>query len=255
MSLFYRKYGNGEPIVFLHGLLGMSDHWVSIAKAFEKDYTVYIPDLRNHGRSFHSETFNYSVMCDDLKEMFDENNIAEAFIVGHSMGGKLAMLFTDTYPEAVKKFVIADMGIKEYSSKPFEEFLKKINCIEIKHLKNRQQAENILSEMKFEKGFVQLIIKNISFDSNGTAFWKFDLNSIRLNLKEIHKKIEFRNIISQSALFIYGGQSNFIRSADIPEIKKHFSNVNFFKMGNASHWLHADDPETIIREIKTFLKS
>lgn len=240
-------------MVFLHGLLGMSDHWVSIARTFEKDHTVYIPDLRNHGRSFHSGTFNYTVMCDDLKELFDENNIAEAVIVGHSMGGKLAMQFTDTYPGQVKKVVVADMGIKEYSSKSFEELLEKTDSIDLNSLKNRQQVENMITGMKFEKGFAQLLLKNIFLDK-GKVSWKFNLISIRENLKGIHKSIEFKNSITQPALFIYGGQSDFIRSSDIPEIKKHFSDVNFFKIENASHWLHVDDPATFIREIKTFLK-
>jgi len=255
MSLFFRKYGNGAPMVFLHGLLGMSDHWVNIARALEKDYTIYIPDLRNHGRSFHSGTFNFKVMCDDLKELFDKNSIREAIIVGHSMGGKLTMQFTDTFPYAVKKLIVADMGIKEYSSKLFGELLEKIQSIDLKSMKNRQHSENVLTGVRFEKGFTQLLLKNISFDAKGIAYWKFDLNAIRINLKEIHKKIEFKNIINQPTLFIYGGQSDFIKNIDIPEIKTQFLNVNFVKIESASHWLHADDPITFVREITTFLRS
>jgi len=255
MNLFFRKYGSGNPLVFLHGLLGMSDHWVSIARDFETDYTVYIPDLRNHGRSPHSETFNYKVMCDDLNEMFEQNNITEAAIIGHSMGGKLAMQFTDAFPDSVKQLVVADIGIKEYPSKPFEELLDRVNSMNINFLKNRRQAENILAGMKFEKGFATLLLKNIIFDAKGTVCWKFDLNTIRMNLKEIHRSVHFKKILAQPTLFIYGGQSDFIGNVDVLEIKRNFFNIDFVKMEHATHWLHVDDPTTFITEIKAFLKT
>ena len=116
MKLFSRIYGNGQPLIIIHGLFGMSDNWNTLGERFAKYCNVHIIDLRNHGRSPYSEDFNYDVMCDDVLEYIEYKNIKKPILLGHSLGGKVAMKFTFTYPDKVEKLIVADISPRRYNT-------------------------------------------------------------------------------------------------------------------------------------------
>ncbi len=123
MKLFYRKYGEGKPLIITHGLFGMSDNWIPVAKKLAEHFKVYLPDMRNHGRSPHSEIHTYKAMSNDLFEFIEDKNIEKAIFVGHSMGGKTVLQFAEKFPERVKKMIIIDISPAEYI--PSDEFFKR----------------------------------------------------------------------------------------------------------------------------------
>jgi esterase len=122
MELFYRYYGNGQPFIVLHGVFGVSDNWVSFARRMASDFEIFILDQRNHGRSPHHPVHNYFAMCDDLKEFIDRQQIRNPIILGHSMGGKVAMLFALKNPEIPKALIIADVSLRSYHKRQITEF-------------------------------------------------------------------------------------------------------------------------------------
>jgi esterase len=113
--LYSKIEGEGKALLILHGFLGMSDNWKTIGLQFATDgFQVHLLDLRNHGKSFHSEVFNYGIMAQDVYEYCQANNLEKVSILGHSMGGKIAMLFSTMHPEMVEKLIVADIGPKFY---------------------------------------------------------------------------------------------------------------------------------------------
>ena len=114
MKLFCREYGAGPPLIFIHGFLGMSDNWITIAKAFSETHKVYLPDMRNHGQSPHSNEHNYTVMSSDIKEFMSDHKITKATFIGHSMGGKLVMNFAGTFPDLIESIIIIDISPRSY---------------------------------------------------------------------------------------------------------------------------------------------
>src|ERR1700740_3726323 len=117
MKLAYREFGQGQPLIILHGLFGQSDNWTTLAKQFaEKGLHVFTLDLRNHGLSPHSEVWNYEVMADDLKEFINEHQLKDPILLGHSMGGKVVMFFELKYPGIAKKIIAADIAPRAYGS-------------------------------------------------------------------------------------------------------------------------------------------
>ncbi|NTW32745.1 MAG: alpha/beta fold hydrolase, partial [Bacteroidetes bacterium] len=152
MKLFHRQYGNGKPVVILHGLFGMSDNWVTIGKKLaEHNYSVFIPDQRNHGNSPHSSKFNFNLLCKDLKEFLEQNQIEKPLIIGHSMGGKVAMLFALNYPENVEKLIVVDMGVKKYPV-PNEILIDALFAKSLGNFKSRKEIEDYLTEKIHDLG-------------------------------------------------------------------------------------------------------
>ena len=117
MKLFHRKYGEGQPLIILHGLFGISDNWVTIGRRLADKFEVYILDQRNHGQSPHSDVFNYYAMVEDLYEFIENHQLFNPIIIGHSMGGKVAMNFALEHPSKVSKLIIVDMSVRKYSAR------------------------------------------------------------------------------------------------------------------------------------------
>ena len=167
MMLFYRKYGDpkNEPIVVLHGVLGLSDNWDNFGKRFaELGFYVIVPDMRNHGQSPHYETFNYKVMARDVKKVLDYEHITRCYVVGHSMGGKIAMMLAFENPQLVERLEVLDISPRKFDH-PLQhlEFLVAMGNVDLKHVKRRSDVEEQLEKYHFEKRIVLFLLKNLSF--------------------------------------------------------------------------------------------
>ena len=139
--LYSKIEGSGKPLIILHGFLGMSDNWKTLGFQYvTQGFQVHLLDLRNHGRSFHSNEFNYEVMVQDLLDYCRQNNLLKVYIIGHSMGGKVAMFFANAFPEIVEKLVVVDIGPKYY--KPHhQEILAGLNAVDFSNQPTRQDVE------------------------------------------------------------------------------------------------------------------
>ena len=266
MKLFYRKFGEGPPLIILHGLYGSSDNWVSIAKKISDSFTVYLPDQRNHGQSPHSDTHDYNSMRDDLYEMAGELRIKKFFLAGHSMGGKTATAFAAKWPEMIYGLLIADISpfAKEDTRKPVYNqhlrILKTILSIDLSQVLSRSDAEAMLAEKissEKERGF---ILKNLQRNAGGNFTWKLNALSLLNNLDKIMAGIELKTEFTESvtgfpAIFLKGGNSDYLEAQDIACIRKIFPAAEFTVIQGAGHWIHADKPDEVIKYLRKLLEA
>jgi len=254
MQLYFKKYGSdGNPIIILHGLFGMSDNWHNIARSLSEQNVVYTIDLRNHGQSPHALVMNFSVMADDIWEVMRAENLQSATFIGHSMGGKVAMTFCNKYPEKTKTLIVVDIAPKEYTPghQKYFDAMKLINF----SASTRKEIEEQLSESIPERGEMLFLLKNLYRKDNGNFALKLNLDAIEKSYSEITKAIDFSTVLITPAFFIRGEYSNYISTEDEVEIKKHYSNVSFITVPVSGHWVHADNPLYFIDIITEFINS
>ena len=160
MKLHYKKLGEGDPIIIIHGLFGSADNWGTIGKKFAENNTVFLVDLRNHGRSPHDPTMNYEVMAKDILELIQDENIIDPVLLGHSMGGKAALFFSENHPNILKKLIVADIGIKSYPMHHYQ-IIKGLKNIDLSIIQRRSEALESLHEYVKEVGIQQFLLKNL----------------------------------------------------------------------------------------------
>lgn len=264
MKLFYREYGNNGPtLVIIHGLYGASDNWVSIARQLEKDYHVYLIDQRNHGQSPHSASHTYEDMASDLLEFFTTHHITKAHVVGHSMGGKTAMAFALKHSERIDKLVILDIAPKSYAS--FSNYAKITNNhlqiiqamadVDFNAVSIRQDIDQQLAQQLPEKHLRQFLLKNVDRRKDGTYHWRINLSALQNNLEQI------MDGLSESAyspttiptIFIRGDRSGYVMDEDMLLARQFFPGAELVTIPNAGHWLHAEQPELLIKTLAYFL--
>jgi pimeloyl-ACP methyl ester carboxylesterase len=260
MKLHRIKAGNisSHALILLHGFLGMSDHWLPFAKQWAQYFYVIVPDLRNHGQSPHSNVFTYEAMVEDILELMEEENLKTATLLGHSMGGKVAMLTALNYPERVKSLVVVDIAPlaykKTYSRQ--EDLLKKIATLDLTHFRTRKEIEEaLIAKDANENRYIQLIIKNISRRSDGMFTWKFNLPVLLDSMDEIIGFPESNTSVSMPALFLKGKLSNYIEPDHEEVIKQLFPKAQIEVVKNAGHWVHVDSPAEFYERATVFLTS
>lgn len=254
MILNYRRFGNeGPSLIILHGLLGLSDNWVSIAKIFSKRYRVYIPDLRNHGNSFHSDEFGYTSMSCDIDQLINANEIENPIIMGHSMGGKLAMIYALNNPEMIRKLIIVDISPVLYAANKNFGYLKIMQELDFSLMQNREDIVVYLNARMDDPRLVLHLLKNVRSISNGQFAWKPNLSNIINNLDGILDFPNFSNSFTNPSLFIVGKESEYVHHDHEKIIKRLFPKSIIQRIDNAGHWVHADNPAAFIRTVETFL--
>jgi pimeloyl-ACP methyl ester carboxylesterase len=254
MNLNFIKSGSGPTLIILHGLFGMLDNWKTIAKGLEMSFTVYLVDQRNHGKSPHTPEHSYQLMALDLKEFMQQQNISDAIIMGHSMGGKTAMQFALTYPEMVNRLIVVDMGIKRYES-GHDHVFDAIHAVDLNKVHSRNDAEKMLIEFIPTAGTRQFILKNLTRNPNGTYQWKFNPEALTNNFEsEILASIKTKNAFNKPTLFIRGERSQYILNEDWDSIQKIFPNAELITITEAGHWAHADQPEKLLEAVTRFLE-
>jgi pimeloyl-ACP methyl ester carboxylesterase len=252
MILFSRTYGeNGPVIVILHGLFGQSDNWAGIARKLSDNYRIYTLDLRNHGESDHSEEFDYEVMADDVIETLDAAFLEGVHLLGHSMGGKVAMVVAQKRPILLKSLLVADIAPKPY--KPHhQEILAGLNALNPVEISSRTEAEEALKKQIPDFGTRQFLLKNLGRKEDNSFEWKFNLKTITEKIAEIGKATD--GVESDvPALFYKGEKSNYIKEEDFENIHLLFPNAEFKTMKGAGHWLHAEYPNEMIKTIEEWV--
>jgi esterase len=253
MQLFSRSYGQGAPIVILHGLFGFSDNWQTVAKALSDQYTIIAVDQRNHGKSPHAPTHTYPDLAQDLHNFLHENWIFQSVIIGHSMGGKAAMQFALDYPDMVQKLVVIDIAPGASKTRQDDVF-EALNGIGLDGLTDRKLVENHLMDSLKEPGTVQFLLKNLTRDAEGALEWKVNLPVLTTAHEDILAPVSGGQFEGPT-LFVRGERSGYITDIDTPEIKTHFPNSEVITIPNAGHWVHADQPKALIETLEAFLSS
>ncbi len=256
MRLFFRKSGSGRPLIILHGLFGLGDNWATLSKKWSEFFTVYAVDLRNHGQSPRSEEWNYSLMAEDVFELIRGEHLEEVSILGHSMGGKVAMRLALDHPQVISKLIVSDIAPREYPIHNLD-VIHALEEVDLNMITSRKDAEQILAKKLTDSSTLQFLLKNlywkeISADEKKLA-WRFNLEVISKKLHEVNASTIPAGVCETETLFIRGSKSNYITNDDEREIHARFSNSSIVTIQDAGHWVHADKPEEMFEEVKKFI--
>jgi esterase len=252
--LYSKIEGSGMPLLIIHGFLGMSDNWKTLGTQFVADgFQVHLLDLRNHGRSFHSDEFSYENMVQDVFDYCQANGLERIDVIGHSMGGKTAMLLATTYPNLVDKVVVADIGPKFYAPH-HQDILAGLNAVDFSTKPSRNEVEEIMKNYIPDFGTRQFLMKSLFWQEPGQLAFRFNLKVFNEKIDEIGKSLASGLVFEKPMLFIRGGNSNYILDSDLEEIKEHFPLSTLVTIPNVGHWLHAENPKMFYEFVSGFLK-
>ena len=252
--LYSKIEGQGKPLLILHGFMGMSDNWKTLGTQYAQEgFQVHLLDLRNHGRSFHSDIFNYEVMCQDVVDYCRENNLENIDCIGHSMGGKVAMLLATQIPNLVHKLIVADIGPKFYPQH-HQTILEGLNAVDFSLKPSRSEVEEIISQFIPDFGTRQFLLKSLYWDEPGQLAFRFNLAVFNIQIEQIGTALPDNAIFEKPTLFIRGGNSSYILDSDFEEIKQHFPLAVINTIANVGHWLHAEKPQEFFELSINFLK-
>lgn len=252
MKLFFREIGEGRPMIIVHGLFGVSDNWLTMAKRLGRFRKLFILDLRNHGQSPRSNTFDYQSMVADLEEFIREHDISKPDLLGHSLGGKIVMNFAARHSEAMDKLIVVDIAPKYYKIH-HDVILEGLKAIEIDKIGSRSEADEVLAEFVENLGVRQFLLKNLKRNDEGFE-WKMNLEVIYNKIVNVGAGLDKKIVVENPTLFIRGGRSRYILDEDFPGIFQQFPNATIETIENASHWVHAEHPEAMCKLIENFLK-
>ncbi|NER12583.1 alpha/beta fold hydrolase [Leptobacterium flavescens] len=253
--LHSRIVGEGTPLLILHGFLGMSDNWKTLANYYAKEnIQVHLIDQRNHGRSFHSDEFSYELTAEDLLHYCNHHQLNNVNIIGHSMGGKTAMLFAVRNPEKVARLLVADIAPRYYPVH-HQTILQGLNAINFNEVKSRGAADEVLSKYIPEIGVRQFLLKNLYWKSKEELAYRFNLPALTKNIENIGVALPEGSNFEGPTLFLRGSKSDYISDEDLHLIKEHFPQADLDDIENAGHWLHAENPKQFFERSLRFLQA
>lgn len=255
MDILYSNIiGKGTPILILHGFLGMSDNWKSMGTKYaEEGFEVHLIDQRNHGRSFHSDIFNYDALVADVRRYMEHHSIRGAIVLGHSMGGKTAMLLACKHADRVSKLLVADIAPKFYPPH-HQDIIDALNTINIRSIHSRKEAEEQLSKHLRNSAVRQFLLKNLYWADKEVLDFRFNLEVLSQKMEEVGENIGILDSYNGPVLFLRGDRSEYISDSDLPEIKRHFPKAELITIENAGHWLHAENPLQFFEKSISFIK-
>lgn len=251
MKLYYEVFGDeaAAPLIILHGFLASSRNWRSVAKALANSYRVYVLDQRNHGASPQVEVMDYPAMAEDVVRFMDQLCLSSAHIVGHSMGGKVAMWLALHDPERIRGLIVVDIAPVAYRHS-FTPVIHALQQLPLDQLSNRKQAEEHLAPAIPDLGFRQFLLQNLLL-RDGRYYWRINLDIVRQTAHHIVgfpqpqvDRFEF------PALFVAGEHSNYVNSEVVLEW---FPKAKIAVIPQTGHWLYVEAPDTFCRLVNEWL--
>lgn len=263
-KLYYRKLGTGEPLVILHGLYGSSDNWMSIAKALEEHFTIYMIDIRNHGKSEHLPSHTFDDMSNDLSHFLKELQIEKTNLLGHSMGGKLALYFALQHPEMINHLIMADIVPRNYRDSPAKsnqadqhrEILEGLLSVDLQKYKTRKEVDQYLQDKITNEALRDFLLKNLKTNTTeGRLEWKLNLQILLDSLGGLMSSVNYADLEKMETIpplditLIRGLRSGYVAEEDVVKVKNIFPSLRLFNIPDAGHWLHAQQPALVIDAI------
>ncbi|MCB0638655.1 MAG: alpha/beta fold hydrolase [Lewinella sp.] len=252
MELNYRIFGQGPPLLILHGLFGTLDNWITLGKRWADHYTVVLIDLRNHGRSPHTDQHDYPGMAEDLREFMEHKWMYKASILGHSMGGKTAMQFALEHPDMVEKLVVVDIAPKTYPG-GHELIFETLLALDLKTMDYREEADDLIKARIDDLGVRQFLLKNLSRVRGGGFRWKMNLPVLWAHYQDILGAIDGDEPFAGPTLFVRGDRSSYVLDEDLPLIQSLFPAADLVTIPDAGHWVHAEQPDELYEVVTRFL--
>jgi pimeloyl-ACP methyl ester carboxylesterase len=255
MKLHSKIIGKGKPLIILHGFLGMGDNWKTLANAYAKEgFEVHLVDQRNHGRSPHDSAFSYELMGKDLKDYLEDKSLEKVSIIGHSMGGKVAMRFATLHPESLIKLIIVDIAPKYYPQH-HQQILEGLTRISEAKLTSRSDADELLAKSISLKAIRQFLLKNLYWKTQDEISLRLNLQALKDNIEEVGKGLPRNSTYQGETLFLRGGNSDYIQEEDEKEIAFHFENSEIKVIKNSGHWVHAEKRDDFLQVSLEFLRT
>ncbi|HLT86134.1 MAG TPA: alpha/beta fold hydrolase [Sphingobacterium sp.] len=250
-----RIYGEdkpGTPLLVMHGLFGMSDNWGSFGREFGEKTPIHLIDLRNHGHSFHDDDMSLSAMVDDLEAYIQHYGFQEVDILGHSLGGKVAMQYAISKSTNIRELIVADIAPKAYPPH-HQKILEALAEVKIREMSNRKEVEEQLRQYLDEVGVIQFLLKNVYIKEDRTLDWRFNLKVLTEKYTDFITVGVEPGIYEGETLFMAGEKSNYILPADYPMIKEMFPHAEIKTIPNAGHWVQAENPKAFNAMVAQFL--
>lgn len=252
MHLHHKVYGEGSPLLILHGFMGSLDNWHTLASQFGKTHKVYAIDQRNHGKSGHSSKHTLALMVSDVKLFIETHGLNKVSIIGHSMGGKVAMQFALDYPHLVDKLIVVDIAPKQYK-RGHDDVFQAIFSVELSKIESRKQAEQMMEPHVPNFGTRQFLLKNLDRKEDGTYGWKMNLQTLHADYDEIIKAVISEGVFEGETLVIKGANSRYINADDELDFNKLFPQNKIVVIPQAGHWVHAEAPQLFFETVNEFL--
>ena len=252
--LAHEELGKDNPVslIILHGFFASSRNWRKIAERLSLIYHVYVLDMRNHGLSPHHATMDYPAMTADVLRFMDEHQLTTAHILGHSMGGKIAMWLALNHPERLSKLIVVDIAPKSYRHS-FDHTIQALIDLPLAEIQNRKQAEDLLAENIQELNFRQFLLQNLALEESSYR-WRVDLDIFMRMAPNIIAFPEAESLLPYSGrtIFIAGSDSDYLAPKDTLHL---FPNGLFKTIDNAAHWIHVQQPEVFLEVVENFLQN
>jgi esterase len=257
VELHFERYGDGAPVLILHGLFGSSTNWRSIAKTLGEHYSVYALDQRNHGRSPHGDTLGYYDLAADARGFLDRHGIERAAVIGHSMGGKVAMTLALTQPERVAALVVVDIAPARQSADGLRPVLDALLAVDPSRCATRDDVDRELAAYLQDSRLRQFLLMNVERGAGGALRWRLNLQAIAAHFSDLASPIGVGRAGEEPytgpALFVRGERSGYVRDADRPDIERLFPHASVVTIEGAGHWVHAEAPERFLQVVGGFL--
>ncbi len=245
--------GSGPPVVLVHGLFASFSSWLGVARRLAGDFSVYAVDLRNHGGSFHSTAFNYPVMAADVAAFLDAHGLAQAHLVGHSMGGKVAMQFAADFPGRLSRLVVVDMAPRRYPPL-LDEVFDAVASLDPAPYTERAEAVAALAAHVPCLVTRRFLAKNLVRGPDGRFRWRIGLAGIDANRHEVYSGVDLRVAVAHPSLFIAGQLSDYVTPSDHDLIRRLFPRSQTVVVASAGHFVHIDAPQAFYEVVREFLK-
>ena len=250
--LHFETRGHGPPLVILHGLFGSLDNWHTVSNQLAPHFQVLAVDQRNHGRSFHSPEMAYPLMARDLLDFLERQGLGRASLLGHSMGGKTAMEFALRYPARLDRLIVVDIAPRAYSPR-HRHILDALLGLDLAACSSRLQIEAALAPAIPCQATRRFLLKSLERSPHGAFRWRINLPAIADNCGRLCEALGPGRTCSRPALFIGGGQSDYLLPEDFDSIRRLFPHAQFQTLAGAGHWVHADAPQPFVRTALEFL--
>ncbi|MCC6752506.1 MAG: alpha/beta fold hydrolase [Saprospiraceae bacterium] len=252
-KLHYKQQGSGPPLLILHGLFGSLDNWQSFARELAGEFTVVTPDLRNHGKSFHHPDITYPLMADDVSQLIAAMGIAPCGIIGHSMGGKVAMELLTRNADAVSRTMVLDIANRSYPRVHLP-LLDAMRKLDLQKLEARGDIDRALSETVPDPAVRRFLLKNVDREPSGRFVWKLNLDALYRNYDHIAGGVHFIHPLKKDICFVRGSLSNYLGTEDMASLKVIFPAARFATIEGAGHWIHADQPQQLLEMVRSFFR-
>ncbi len=254
-ELHFTSSGSGKPLIVLHGLFGSGKNWQSHARQFADHFQVFIVDLRNHGESFHADEMNYSVMATDVVHLLHRLELSNCYILGHSMGGKVAMTLAMQNPDLVAAMIVADIAPVTYFHH-YDDLINPILALHLEQCESRAQADQLLRQNIPEDQLRAFLLQNLVRES-GSWRWRVNWPVIQRDMEWLTGFVDAPDdwLVEVPTLFLRGANSDYIGDTEIDIIRQHFTNPTIKTIADAGHWLHAENPESFGRFVLEFLQA